>query len=220
MLRKMNLKKWIPIAVLVVVLVLSVSSLNSPWWAIKTPVSNQIRTNITDSVYYNPSKTVSASHVEPNPNNTLSVVVAFTDLGSNQSDTSELNSVFSVVYYITVSGAVLVTITLIIAVVSALRTPILQIAWILPLIAAILLLVGSIYLVTVMPPTLSKLATVVPAQIAVAPGAGFGGFWGSSQTWMWGAGIGLTEMVLAAFMSAAATALMRLGPKKQDIFES
>jgi hypothetical protein len=216
MLKRVNLKDWISIVVLLFALILSIDALNAPWWTVKTPVSNQIKTNITDSAYYNPSQTISANHVELSPNNTLSIIVPFAELATNQSDIGQLNSLFNITYYVAIPGVVLILLTLLLMLFSILRKPVFALPWIFPLIATILLLAAPIYLLTQMPPIISKLPTVIPPQVAIASGADMSGFWGSSQEWTWGAGVGWTMMIVSAYLSAASMILIRATTKKQN----
>ncbi len=217
MFRRVNLKNWIPVAVLLFALILSISSLNTPWWTIKTPVSNQIRTNVTKSADYNPSQTISANHVEQNPNNTVTIVVPFADLAINQTDPIQLNAIFNVVYYLAVPAVILIALTLAVALFSIFRKPVFGQFWVLPLAATILLFIAPVYIAAQMPPVLNDLATVMPPQIAIAPGSAVTGFWGSSPDWTWGAGMGWTMMLTAAFLSAAAMTLIRAVSKKEKI---
>lgn len=214
---RVKLKDWIPVAVLLFALILSISSLNSPWWTVKTPVSNQIRTNVTNSADYNPSQTISANHVEQNPNNTVSIVVPFADLAINNTDPIQLNAIFNVVYYLAVPAVILIALTIAVTLFSIFRKPIFSQFWILPFAATILLFIAPVYIAAQMPPVLSELATVMPPQIAIAPGSAVTGFWGSSPDWTWGAGIGWTMMLTAALLSAAAMTLIRAVWKKQKV---
>jgi len=207
--KKMNLKNWIPVAILSFAFILAIASLNAPWWTVKNPISNQIQTNVTNSADYNPSQTISANHVENEPNNTVSIVVPFADLAINQTDPVELNGIFNAAYYLVVSALIFIAIAIAVALFSIFRKPIFSLFWIFPLAATLLLFVAPVYLAAQMPPVLTNLATVMPPQIGIASGSDVTGFWGSSPDWTWGAGTGWTMMLTAAFLSGAAMVLVR-----------
>jgi hypothetical protein len=211
---KRNLMNWIPVAILVVALIFSIGSLTAPWWSVENPVSDQIRTNVTNNAFYYPSQTISANHIVPDPNSTLSVTVPFTDLGVNQTNTGELNSVFTIAYDVAVAGVVLIVVALALVATSILRKPLFTFSWILALIAALLMIIAPIYLAAQMPVVLVSLPSTIPAQVAVAPGVDMTGFWGSTQTWTWGAGLGWTLMFTAAFLLLAAVVLIRAIQRK------
>lgn len=209
----MNISKgWVPTICLVVSLVLSATALFMPWWSIRTSDKLQMTGNTTKAADYMPFQTVVAVDTGANK----SIVVPFSELDANQTDTGNLASLFSNTVIVTGVGMALTVVALALTVFSIIRKPFFNQMWIIAALGGILLFVAPLFLASEVPTILAEFNSVIPSSISVVPGSQITGLWGSSQSWIWGAGFGWFLLFTGSLICLIGSVLTRVTLRKTD----
>lgn len=200
-----DFKKLIPTLCLTFSLILAISSIYSPWWGIWNSKENQVATNNTKIVYYMPLQTVVASDAKAN----ISFALPFNSIAENDTNESALSILFTTTLELAAAGMVLTVVTLVLSLLVVLRKKMFTFAWIIGIIGALLLFVSLLYVTANMPATLAKFTNVVPPEIGVVQGKQTGSYWGSTGTWVWGAGYGWLSLFVSALLCSIGSLLLR-----------
>jgi len=169
-----------------------------------------ITQNMSISAEYGLLQTVSASKTFKGGSSTspTNCTISFANLTGNVADISALSSVFSNAFALTVGGLALTALSAVLIFVSGFRKPtLISYVKFTGIIAAIVLVAASIYFWAEMPPVISKLTNVIPAEISNLSGKVVNGFWGSWKQWIWGPAFGWF-LTFTAFLLNAATFML------------
>lgn len=193
-----------------IVLIFSIASVYLPWWSIKTTRKAQIATNTTITVDYTLFQLVTAEDKAKNK----SVAVSFADLQADPAEKDSLSSFFNISLILLIGGIVLTALTVVCTVVSMLYKEISKIQRLFGLAGVFLLFIAPFYLAFQAPIALSKLDSVIPAEIFTLPGATITNFWGTGGNWIWMAGSGWFLAFIASLILAIEIAIIPIAIKK------
>jgi len=200
-----DFKKLIPTLCLTFSLLLAISSIYSPWWGIWNSKENQAATNNTIIGYYMPLQTIVAGNAKAN----TSLALPFDSIAENDTNKSALSVLFTSTLALAAAGMVLTGVVLVLSLIAVLRKKVFTFAWIIGIVGTLLLFVSLLYVAANMPATLQKFTNAVPPEIGVAEGKQISSYWGSTGTWIWGAGYGWLSLFVSALLCFIGSLLVR-----------
>jgi len=228
----MQIRKLIPVFIIIVSLVFTVLGLYLPWWAVRTSTEAQMVRNATARSDYQILQIVSASRTFGNDTQTVSVFIG--NLTKNDADRSAVIFSFNTTFTLVLVGSALSILSLALVIFSILRRPLYKFVVIGALIAAIMLCGAPIYLSSTFEPLIPSLNSVMPVNIptkwiSIKP-QDVTSFWGSIKIptsadfpvwvqnenfWIWGAAFGWFLTFTAGLLLFAFAIIVNYGTPKE-----
>jgi len=228
----MQIKRLIPVSIIIVSLIITVLGIYLPWWSVRTTNEVEILLNATARADYGLLQTVSAGkRVE---NETESVFVLIGNLTKSEDNRNAVTSLFNTTLTLVLVGLALAGLSLVLIIISILKRPLYKFAVAASLVAAFLLLGAPIYMMSTVEALIPKFDSVMPIGIpskwvSIRPGD-ITSFWGSisipkskafpvwvqgGNFWLWGAALGWFLTLTAGLLLFTFAALVNYGIQEE-----
>lgn len=188
----MNTKKWIfSLGFVCLMLILSIAATFLPWWRIYSSKKYEITANTVIKVEYYLSGFISASKIAPDKNESISINFSISELNATESSKNALQSLFNIVWYITITGLGLNVLILVFVWLSNMRlfSTVKYIKYI-TIITAILYFVAFLYFASEIQPNIYKFQNVMPTEIYALSGSNIKSFFGITASLIYGPSLG------------------------------
>jgi hypothetical protein len=179
----MEIKKLIPIILILSALVLVVASIYSPWWSIRMSREAEATLNATASADFGFWSTVSVYYkIE---NETQLTILPIENLTVKEDDLRAWNSASNITLGLAIGGLILTIISAVLLILPIFGKTLFKYTSVLTFLAAILVFATPLYMATTLQPLVSKLSSVMPINIpdtwvSIQP-QDVSSFWGSKS---------------------------------------
>lgn len=188
-------KNWVVLLGLsITTLVFCLASVFMPWWNIATTREQAILKGKSITAEYSLLQRVDTFKTEAG--NETHIATSLNDMPAGEAEKTSLGSLLNTNLILTLSASTFVTLTLGLIFASSLRKPLYKYAGYTSMIAAILLLIASVYFAGEFSSIITKFQSVTPSSMYTLPGNTISGLWGQTgasalpDAWKWGPAFG------------------------------
>jgi hypothetical protein len=179
----MEIKKLIPIVLILSALILAVAGMYSPWWSIRISREAEVTWNATAIADFGFWRTVSV--YSKIGNETHLIILPVENLTVKEDDLRAWNSASNITLGLAMGGLILTIISTVLVILPIFRKKLFKFTSVIIFLAAILVFVTPLYMATTLQPLVSKLSSVMPINIpdtwvSIQP-QDVSSFWGSKS---------------------------------------
>jgi len=185
-------KKWLfSLGFACLMLIFSIATAFLPWWRIYSSREGEIDTNTAIRVEYNLLGSITSSKITTVENESISTTISISELNATEDNKNALQSLFNILWYLTIAGSGLNILILVLVCVSNVQLLSLhKYIKYLTVITAILFFVAFLYFASEAQPNISKLQRIAPTEVHTLLGSQIQSLFGTTDSLIYGPSLG------------------------------